>query len=179
MFNQIESLATKTDSPPAVLLPWLTHELSLTDKLKDECGEASLSVLNQRWEQPNWWDKFVLGLSGKKVIHREIIMSACDTPCWYARTIIPDHCYQANPPFYDRLQKESLGVIVFNTPAVKRNQMIHYPINVSCLEYHWFPSVLTEENSRLWVRLSIFSLAHNATFHLVEILLPGLLRIIK
>lgn len=162
-------------NPPESLLPWLTHQSSLTEKLITEVGEAKLEILNQNWVKPNWWDKFTLGLSVESVMHREILMSAWQTPCWYARTIIPDFSYHANHTFFERLKHESLGVIVFNTPIVKRAIMLNYSINSQCLEYHWLPSYLIDKESMLWARLSIFTLSDKSPFYLIEIFLPALI----
>ncbi|KTD20812.1 4-hydroxybenzoate synthetase [Legionella lansingensis] len=178
MLIEATKLLTFACSPPAELLPWLIYEQSLTDKLKREVGEAKLSVLKQRWNSPIWWDRFILDLSPSQlVIHREILMCANDTTCWYARTIIPEHSYQANPGFFARLKQESLGSIIFNTAAVKRHQMFYYPVNSSSLEYHWCCDFLTERCDYLWARLSVFSLMKDDPFYLVEILLPGVIRI--
>ncbi|WED44127.1 chorismate--pyruvate lyase family protein [Legionella cardiaca] len=180
MLNQTIKLGAASSSPPKVLLPWLKHEFSLTDKLKNEVGDASLTILNQQWKNPSWWDKFALGISTSSVMHREIIMSAHGTPCWYARTIIPDSCYQKNFLFFNRLNQESLGVIIFNTPQVKRNLMLQYAINASSLEYYWLPHLpMLTESKDLWSRLSIFSLQENVFFYLVEIFLPDFLRTIN
>ncbi|MDI9819888.1 MULTISPECIES: chorismate lyase [unclassified Legionella] len=175
MLNQPIKLLTET-APPGCLLPWLKHEFSLTEKLKKEAGEARLEVLNQRWAKSGWWEKFVLGLSTDLVIHREILMQAYGNACWYARTIIPDYSYQAHTAFFHRLKQESLGLIVFNTPEVKRDFMRNYPVNDSCLEYYWLPQSLRGKGNHFWLRFSSFSFSGQSPFYLVEILLPDFLR---
>ncbi|WP_147292333.1 chorismate--pyruvate lyase family protein [Legionella hackeliae] len=175
MLNRIAKLQS-ADSPPEMLLSWLSHPFSLTEKLKNERGEAVLTVLRQEWDACSWWDRCVLGLMDNPVMHREILMTAQNKPCWYARTIIPHSCYERGDLFFKRLEHESLGVIVFSNPAIKRECIIYYPINSSFLEYYWLPPHLREENEDLWIRLSLFSL-QKTFFCLIEILLPELLRI--
>lgn len=177
MFNPSLKFLSNKDSPPDCLLPWLEHEHSLTEKLKNITGHAVIKLLKQEWESPNWWDKFALGLNQiSSVLHREILMISKNEVCWYARTIIPASCYDANVEFFSRLRQESLGVMLFNHKEVKRQQMCFYAIDSSTLEYHWLPVQYSEQANILWVRLSVFAFKENAPFYLVEIFLPGLLR---
>jgi chorismate lyase len=170
------NVLVKSRNPPASLLSWLTYQSSLTDKLKTIAGDAQLKVVNQQWVLPSWWDKFMLGLSGMEVMQRNIMMVAWQIPCWYARTIIPNATYQAYRLFFDRLKHESLGDLIYNEPKIKRNS-INYEINSHCLEYHWLPTSLQAKNGQFWVRLSVFTIADSSPFYLVEILLPGLMRV--
>ncbi|ASQ45720.1 chorismate--pyruvate lyase family protein [Legionella clemsonensis] len=166
----------QTVNPPEKLLPWLNHQRSLTAKLKKERGEAILSILKQEWRNCSWWDRYVLGLAINSVMHRDIIMTAQNKACWYARTIIPCDCYEKNASFFMRLKEEALGVIIFDTPEIQRDRMIHYSIDSASLEYYWLPHHLRGTGERLWVRLSKFILPQSTFFYLVEILLPELLR---
>lgn len=173
---------TKTDILPVVcelpapLLYWLTYEHSLTEKLKERAGDASLQVLSQRWDAPNWWDRFALNLECESVLHREIKMSAWDVPCWYARTIIPNTTYYIGRDIFKRLETESLGELIFNQPRIKRFSMLHYPINAQSIEYHWLSPEIRGDASALWLRLSVLTVDNDHPFYLIETLLPGLLR---
>jgi chorismate lyase len=166
-------------NPPANLLTWLTYQSSLTDKLKANTGDAQLKLINQRWVLPSWWDKFMLGLSGTMVMQRNILMVAWQTPCWYARTIIPNDTYEAYRFFFDRLKHESLGDIIYNESRIKRNNMVTYAIDSQCLEYHWLPTSLQDKNAQFWLRLSVFTVADNSPFYLIEVFLPGLLKVLN
>lgn len=172
---QIENLFKVMHPAPKNLQAWLNHRASLTEKLKRESGEAELQVLNQAWSKPNWWDKFTLGLGVAPVIHRDVLMFSQQLPTWFARTIIPQYCYEVNKQLFDRLREESLGAIVFNAPTIEREFLLHYAINEACLEYQWLPAALKDCKEPLWLRLSIFTIAKESKFYLVEILLPGLL----
>jgi len=178
MFIQIDKLLAISNSPTEALKIWLYYGLSLTEKLKSQSGEAELEVLNQNWSQPNWWDKYTLGLS-EPLIHRDILMFSRQIPCWFARTIIPSETFNTNRAIFDRLAEESLGSIVFNEPSIRRELMHNYAINDRCLEYHWLPESLKNIKTVLDVRLSIYTIAEKASFCLVEILLPGLMKVIK
>ncbi len=162
---------------PLHLKPWLTYSFSLTEKLRKETGEAILQVLNQHWLKPNWWDKFRLGLQSAKVMHREILMLSQEIPCWYGRTIIPEESYLAHPAFFEQLAREPLGALVFKDKAVCRNKLIIYPIDQQCIEYYWLLENWHQKNTQLWSRLSEFTFLDASSFYLVEILLPGLLRV--
>lgn len=170
-------LANK-EPPPARLLPWLLHTSSLTEKLKKETGEAKLTVLSQQWCAPNWWDRYVLDLAESQVLHRDIVMSTHELPCWYARTIIPETSYKAHETFFSRLEKESLGAIIYNTEGVRRDSLLYYAIDRNCLEFYWF-SHKEKDETLLWGRRSILYCNKGTPFFLMEIFLPGLLKVIS
>lgn len=160
--------------PSRELLPWLTYVDFLTKKLYEKSGHTSLSVLDQRWNTANWWDRYVLGLDFDQVFHREIVTSAWDVPCWYARTIIPLATYQADSVLFERLKTETLGTLIFEGTQIQRVSLVHYPINKQSIEYHWLTAATIHDAETLWVRLSTFTLASQVHFYLLEILLPGL-----
>ena len=159
-----------------ILIPWLVYEQSLTQKLKIAAGDARMEVLDQRWDVPDVWDKNVLNIENTNVMHREILMWAWDTPCWYARTIIPDTTWQDNITLFDRLKSEQLGQLIFNGTDIKRVSLTHYSILPSSIEYKWLHESMHQGAPTLWVRLSEFKVHDRDAFFLVEILLPGLLR---
>ncbi len=161
---------------PASLAEWLAYPDSLTERLQDKAGHAKLQVLRQQWERANWWDKQVFHVLEGQVMHREIVMYANDEPCWYARTIIPEATYQAGSSFFNRLQKESLGTLIFNETKIKRLSMVHYPISEQSIEYHWLKQWLSCSALILWVRMSVFSFNNDSPFFLIETLLPALER---
>lgn len=163
--------------PPLTLLSWLTYDLSLTMRLKNTIGEYQIEVFDQQWGMPDAWDQQILNINNELVFHREIIMWALDLPCWYARTMIPYTTYEQDPSFFNRLKKESLGALIFNEPRIKRHVFLHYAINQQRLEYQWLKEWMHGGESLLWVRLSVYQLEEKASFILIEILLPGLLKV--
>ncbi|MBA2656149.1 MAG: chorismate lyase [Tatlockia sp.] len=174
-------------NPPNNLKSWLSHNDSLTQKLKDQSGNAEIQVLNQDWAQPGWWDKYLLGLI-EPIIQRNILMFSHKKACWFARTIIPNSSYQQCSLLFNRLSEEPLSVILFSDPTIKRILLQNYAINEHSLEYYWLPETVRTlaQHSKLtldetgmnikefWVRFSIFTIAEISNFYLIEILLPGL-----
>lgn len=171
-------LPVKSSRPP-LLLPWLIYEDSLTELLQSKAGHTRLQVLGQQWEAADWWDRHVVQMANQTVFHREILMWAGQEACWYARTIIPETTYNAEPLFFNRLQNESLGELIFNETKIKRAYMTYYPIGEQSIEYHWLNKVLPCSAKELWVRLSAFTFKEDFSFFLVETVLPGLERYSK
>lgn len=160
----------------SALLPWITYEDSLTERLQEKAGYARLQVIGQRWDKPNWWDQQVLHIRNGVVFHREIVMWAGQDACWYARTIIPEATYKADFALFDRLQKESLRELIFNEPRVTRAYMMHYPICKQSIEYTWLSQLMHSNATVLWVRASAFIIQDKFPFYLLETLLPALER---
>lgn len=169
-----------------LLLPWLCHEQFLTEKLKKTAGDARLEVLGQRWDMADDWDcahwAGTLAHQRTRVMHREIVMWAFDSPCWYARTVLPEATYLANPALFDRLQTQSLGHLIFHGTHITRVSLTSYGISAQSAEYAWLSEWMHQDTARLWVRSSEFSVLETGdthqthSFFLVEILLPGLMR---
>lgn len=163
-------------APPLLLLPWLKHETSLTNKLRQMAGEAHLVVLKEGVRHVDWWATHVLGLEPQTVFQREIMMFSGQIACWYARTIIPHHTWCAHETMFKRLERETLGDIIFSEPAIKRYSLVNYAIDSQSIEYYWFKHANFDSQ---WLRLSVFTIDNNAPFFLVEIFLPGLSEIIE
>lgn len=178
LINPDKLFKTKPEIAPQALMPWLMQQTSLMQQLKRLAGDAQLIVLKQQWQSPSWWDKYALGLEPQvnKLFQREVLISAHNRPCWYARTLIPEHSFQKKLAFFTRLQEKSLGELIFNEPSVARLQHLHYAIDKHCLEYYWLPEALVKADMLFWVRVAVFTL-DNLPFYLIEILLPELLSI--
>lgn len=161
---------------PFYLRDWLSYSDSLTDRLQARAGDAQLRLLSHAWGPRSWWDQYVLDISDDQVIHREIMMYAHSEACWYARTIIPKQGYASDPPFFNRLQKESLGALIYDEPRIQRVNMEPYAINDQCIEYHWLSPFLCDLPSVLWGRLSELRFNTAFPFYLMEIMLPPLQR---
>lgn len=155
--------------PDARLLSWLCHQQSLTEKLKAVAGDARLEILDQRWDAL---------LDSTRVMCREIVMWAFDSPCWYARTLIPQVTYHAHEALFERLQTESLGDLIFHGTDIKRASLVSYAIAQQSPEYAWVSKWRPQDAGWLWVRQSELrvSAAAQHPFVLKEILLPGLMR---
>ena len=178
MVIPIHHLVKIDDFPQKKLNHWLNHQDSLTEKLQAYFGPTHLTLLEQDFFLPSWWDKFTLKILDKKVFHRKIVMFAKQQPCWYAKTIIPLSCYQENTHLFYRLAHETVGSIVFSDTRITRLRLLNYAIDERCIEYHWLPKEIIVEKKPLWLRFSEFKIADSVPFYLIEILLPNLIRMI-
>lgn len=168
---ELESPESKSSE---FLMDWRTHPDSLTDKLKSISGEAKLQLLSQGWIRPSWWDAHVLTLQNEPMFQREIAMHSQGVACWYARSIIPEHCFNLDPVFFNRLENESIRHLIFNNHKVHRVSLHDYCVDYQCLEFYWVQKYFDRAFDTLWVRLAEYSFLSMASFYLVEILLPEL-----
>jgi len=164
--------------PPAYLLPWLTYTDFLTEKLRSLTGNAVLQVLANRWEPPSDWDKNRLGVTSTEILNREICMKSHDEVCWFARTVLPIETFNSAPDLFNRLKKEPLGNLIFHGSDITRSSHTYYPIDNHAAEYHWLDNSIPQEVTCLWVRSSEFKVHGRFSFYLIEILLPGLERVL-
>lgn len=164
----------QTINIPEKLSSWLYYSHSLTDKLKNEKGQCSLALLSQGWATASWWDKYNLLINEPFIYQREILMQAENITYWYARSVIPKSCYELNEAFFKRLEKESIRNLIFESDDVKRIDFKVYAIDNTCIEYHWLKPYLPLQEERLWLRLAHYSYCNQASFFLIEILLPSL-----
>ena len=160
--------------PPQYLLSWLTCTTYMMEQLYAKSGNADLKVLHQNWEPTNDWDRQTLALSDELVLHRDIVVSAWEHPCWFARTILPRATYDSHLSLFERLNKEPLGNLIFRTEAVQRLRLEHYSIEAGSVEYDWLPKAIDTQQKLLWLRCSTFQVKDAELFYLVEILLPDL-----
>lgn len=174
MLIQDSFIPNRHENPPSKLFPWLIHQASMTDKLMGITGDAQLSLLHQGWTRAGFWEQQVLGLEDESLIHREVLISSNQKPCWYARTIIPKKTFDKHSALFARLKTQSLGCLIFTEPTISRKQHLYYPVHSNSCEYSWLPSSLNLGNNPLWARVAIYSIAEMSYFCLVEILLPTL-----
>lgn len=159
---------------PDSLREWIDHPESLTDKLQEAIGSFDLELLFQNWVKPNWWDKFLLQAEDDRVFMREIIMKDKGVVYWYARSLIPQKCYNRDPLFFKRLEHESIRNLIFGESRVERLNMISYPVNQQNIEFYWVKKYLSLMKETLWVRFAEYLFEGVEPFYLIEILLPEL-----
>ena len=165
--------------PPKSLLPWLNCESFLTAKLKAMTGDATLKLLDQSLTPTNDWERMLLGVDEDLVLRRNILMSSHDIPCWYARTVLPHSTYTANVSLFARLKHETLGHLIFFDNQITRTSITKYSILETCAEYSWLRPMICQSNDTLWMRRSKFHINQTWPFFLMEISLPGLLKLIE
>lgn len=167
------NLIINSDISPK-LNSWLQHNQPITDKLKSSTGAAQLEVHSQKWTTTTWWDTYFLYIMEKTIFQREITMKSRGQPFWYARSVIPQSCYEIDSNFFQRLQHESIRNLIFNEPKVHLIQRKIYPISAQCIEYHWIARCLSSVPEILWGRLAEFCFQSKGSFYLLEILFPQL-----
>lgn len=163
---------------PKGLTPWLHCEYSLTEKLEKQNGSADLELLSQDWVIPSSWERQVLNNTDCRVFQREIMMRSQGREYWYARTLIPQSCYELNPQFFNRLQNESIKNLIFDNPEVTRQELLSYAVNAHCLEFYWVKKYLNHLKGIIWVRFADYLFADKSHFYLLELLLPELEQIV-
>lgn len=173
MYINQHLILTADTVEPAGFQSWIHHQDSLTDQLERLTGDTQLTLLSQGWTHASWWDAMLFQLN-QPLFQREILMSSHGTDYWYARSVIPEACYASNLVFFQRLQKESIRNLIFGNNDVKRLAMHVYPVNHSCLEFHWVKKYLPLHHETLWVRCAQYGLPDGTSFYLIEILLPSL-----
>ena len=171
--HKIPIFTVKTNDSSS-LRNWVEYPYSLTDRLKDALGHAQLEIISQKWMNPTWWDKYLLKINDQLIFQREILMKHQESTYWYARTIIPEQCYNVSPDFFNRLKKESIRDLIFDNNLVTRTNMTSYSINNQCIELCWAKKHIKDIHHPLWVRLAEYSFLGKGVFFLVELLLPEL-----
>lgn len=174
MYINSQPLFIADAKDPHFLKKWRECEESLTDKLKNATGSADLELVFQNWIKSTWWDNNILQIRNDRIFLREIIMKNRGVDCWYARTIIPQRCFNLNTDFFKRLEQESIRNLIFGESKVQRLNMICYPVNGGCIEYYWVKKYIKSMPELLWVRLAEYSFLNKEHFYLIEILLPEL-----
>lgn len=163
-----------TEGCPKQFLEWIDYKHSLTDKLRAVSGDAQIELLAQQWTRTDSWSRNFLNIRDKSVFQRDIIMKSHNKPYWYARTIIPQQCYDLDTVFFNRLRKESIRNLIFESESVKRINLINYPVNNQCVEFFWVRKYIATVTGVLWVRIAEFLFMEKAFFYLVEVMLPDL-----
>ncbi|MBA2649953.1 MAG: chorismate lyase [Legionella sp.] len=155
------------------LSTWINHQHSLTDKLQAIHPDIVLKRMSQEWTKPSWWDTHHLKIYTDALFQREVILYSQNIAYWYAKTIIPKPCYDLNPAFFNRLERESLRNLIFDGQEVHRVHRSAYLINDTCIEFYWVKKYFPQITQDLWVRFSEYSYKE-LSFYLLEMLFPEL-----
>ena len=112
-------------------------------------------------------------------------MYSGQTRCWYARTIASETTYLGNKHFFDRIEQNTLTVLLFHEKLAIRKTLDCYSITKNEQEFNWVKSFLPQQvinhnvdNETLWVRRSCYEIGGKMPFYLVEIFLPGFLELL-
>lgn len=168
----------KSDLCSASLQEWLMHNTSLTEKLYEKSGHTRLDVRLHEWKPRCWWSTYYLNISSYRVLTREILMYSQDQPCWYARTLIPEHTYERSKALFNRLNQLSLGKILFADFGIKRSWGRVFSLSRDDALYYWPQSYVDFDAENVWCRLAEYLTDTNEPFYLIEILLPNLMDVL-
>jgi chorismate--pyruvate lyase len=164
--------------PNADMTSWLTHPLSLTNKLITLTGDAHLVVLSHQWTVLNVAIRGYFHIKKSDAIVREIIMESNGKSCWYARTIIPKKTHDASEYIFSKLVSHSLGSILYGDYGIEREYGLVDNINHTHLFYQWVKPYVKEDNSTFWIRQAAYMTQLGHPFYLVEVFLPSFLDLI-
>ena len=157
----------------AVFDAWLHYDKPITDKLKKLTGEAQLELLSQSWTTSTGWDAHIIHTK-ERILQREIFMKSHNKVYWYARAVIPQSCYDLEPEFFNRLERESIRNLLFDEPKVTRVNKLIYPVTEHSLEFYWVKKHLTSIQGTCWARISEFSFLEKSSFYLIEVFFPNM-----
>ncbi len=132
---------------------WLLDTGSLTKRLIEKSNDQlTVTILRQKWLYPYPSEIRLLHLpSNERALIREVILSGCDQPWVFARSIIPFNTFIQHK---HALDNRPLGDLLFKDPTMKRD-----PIEVAkiCNKHQYLPNSLTLD-APLWGRRSKFLL---------------------
>ncbi|MGE0080726.1 MAG: chorismate lyase [Thiohalomonadaceae bacterium] len=108
--------------PPAALLPWLTDDSSLTQRLMERCGSRfRVELIRQRRARPEPSEARALGLRGGAfALVREVYLCCGDERWVYARTVIPDTTAAGRYRRLRRMGERPIGAFLFAQPRLQR-----------------------------------------------------------
>lgn len=158
-------------SPEPWLVDWLSCETSLTEKLFKLAGDARVELLRMAWETAAPWEKKHFEISESRLLKREVLITAHQKPCWYARTFIPESCFQLEPEFFQQLNHQPLSELIYSQEKVRRQALIYYPVLEGSVERSWLDDHSAEAvDGGVWARLASFRFKNQASFFLCELL---------
>lgn len=157
---------------PESIKPWIFSTGSITEKLKTIRNEVSLTVHFQGLSFPSWWENYQFNLNKSQVLVREITMSAKNSLCWYARTLVPEQTLNTKKNFFKQLDNHSLGDLLFSDRDIRRVDLCYYYANKTEIEYYWLSQHANlSPECGCWVRRQCY-LISNHPFYLYEIFNP-------
>jgi chorismate--pyruvate lyase len=168
-----ERRLSKTQIPPG-LCPWLFDNASLTQRLQQIChGRFAVRVLAQGWAQPMLNEARKLRIpTGKNAFIRQVHLCCDDKILVFARTIIPARTVRGRMRRLTHLGTRPLGEVLFNDPAVLRQELEIAKILPTHTLYKMALAHAHEHTQPIWGRRSIFTY-HKRPLLVSEIFLPS------
>ncbi|MFQ5469136.1 MAG: chorismate--pyruvate lyase family protein [Gammaproteobacteria bacterium] len=160
---------------PDKLIPWLFDEGSLTRRLQTRCiGPFSVILLHQQWGMPMHNERLVLGMAERTTgLIRHVMLKCGNTPCVFARTVVPARTLQGRQRRLSQLGERPLGAMLFADKRVTRGGL-----QIAMLDKkHGLFKIATETLARtpreIWGRRSVFYFGEKPLL-VNEIFLPGI-----
>jgi chorismate--pyruvate lyase len=160
---------------PEKLLPWLLDSSSLTQRLRDHCGDGfRVQLLDQQRARPLRGEAMRLGMrAGTLAVVRQVQLKCGETPWVYARTIIPPVTLARKFHRFTRLGARSLGAVLFADPSMTRGEVEVARLTAAHRIYHQAIHGLPSQPEAIWGRRSLFRLGGKPLL-VCEFFLPGI-----
>lgn len=155
--------------PNSGLLDWLCDQGSLTLRLTAAgSNDFRVELLAQRSQPARTDEAQALGVpAGEPVWVREVLLHTSGAPRVFARSVAPLAALDASAIDLQSLGSNSLGLLLFSNPAVRRG-----PLQISRYPAAWLPSPWREQAADCWARRSHFS-DGQLQLLVCEVFLPG------
>ncbi|MGI9274863.1 MAG: chorismate--pyruvate lyase family protein [Endozoicomonas sp.] len=148
---------------------WLLDSGSLTRRLKAQCHEFSVEVLNHDWAMPTASEQAFLGCNNQRASIREVLLITDGIPRVFARSVLPESSLTSANHKLLELGNRPLGEFLFNHPSMQRG-----PIEIAELparQFNQYPGITKYCHESAWGRRSLFYL-NDKPISVCEVFLP-------
>lgn len=153
---------------------WIFEELSLTQRIKKNCGrQFGVKLIRQQRNKPFQDEARVLAIARyQHALVREVLLHCDDKPLIAARTIIPWATLKGAQRRLSYLGNRPLGEVIFSYPGLKRRslEIVKVEPNDWCAAWH----ETLEIDQPVWGRRTVYSIARSNLL-VCEIFLPSVL----
>ncbi len=156
---------------------WIFEELSLTQRIKRNCGtQFGVQLLRQQRNKPFPDEARVLAIARyQHALVREVLLHCGDMPLIAARTIIPWATLQGAQRRLSYLGNRPLGEVIFSYPGLKRLSLEIVKVEPNDWCEAWFKTL--EIDHSVWGRRTVYSIA-GSNLLVCEIFLPSVLKLL-
>ncbi|OUS26593.1 hypothetical protein A9Q98_10530 [Thalassotalea sp. 42_200_T64] len=162
------------DNAPTLprLNDWLLDPSSLTARLKQHCRRFKVQVLGQKIEACQAHEANDNILLGEQVLVREVVLFCDDIPHVFARSLLPLRSLTGKQQALAHLGEQSLGQVLFNDPALRREVVEVAEIEPSLRVCELAAMLNLNVTHNLWGRRSLFFI-EDKPLMVAEVFLPG------
>lgn len=153
---------------------WLTARMSLTQRLRQCCGQFSVRDVHQHLAPPRLDEAVAAKITPRRAaLIREVFLYCGERPVVYARSILPRQSLAGAWARLGKLGTRPLGHALFSDPRVKREPFRFRKFRFGDAIHR---SATRGKNIRqeLWGRYSVFHL-HGRPIMVTEVFLPAIL----